>query len=162
MKPLLVLLSVFLIGLLIKLLSKRKGISISWIGRMAMGSMLIFTGVAHFAFTHGMAAMLPAWVPLKVELIYLTGILEIAGAIGLLVNKYSRVSGISLIIFLILILPANIYAAIHHIDPTTGVANGPGLQYLLFRIPLQFFFILWIYLSAIRSHTTKTNIKSVN
>ncbi|MDN5216105.1 DoxX family protein [Fulvivirgaceae bacterium BMA12] len=149
MKPLIVLLSTFLIGLLIKRLSKKREISLFWVGRMAMGCMLVFTGVAHFAFTHGMAAMLPAWVPFKTGLIYLTGVFEILGAVGLLVPRYARITAIGLILFLILVLPANIYAAINHIDPITGTTDGPDINYLFFRIPLQLLFIFWIYLSAV-------------
>ena len=149
MKPLIVLLSAFVIGLLVRQLLKKRNISLYWVGRMAMGSMLVFTGIAHFAFTDGMAAMFPSWVPFKTELIYITGIIEILGAIGLLIHQYVRVTGIGLIFFLILALPANIYAAVNHIDPITGTTDGPGINYLFFRIPLQILFILWIYLSAV-------------
>jgi len=45
----------------------------------------------------------------------------------------------------ILILPANVYAAINKIDYEKGNYSGNGLKYLWFRIPLQIFFIEWVW-----------------
>ncbi|MGI9553242.1 MAG: DoxX family protein [Aurantibacter sp.] len=160
MKPLLVLLSVFIIGLLLRHFLKKQSISTSTIGKTAMASMLVFTGVAHFTFTEGMMAMFPNWVPMKEGLVYGTGILEVLGAVGLMLNKYSKITAICLILFLVLALPLNVYAALNYIDPQTGAVNGPGPNYLFFRIPLQLFFILWIYLSALKSGTVESNFES--
>lgn len=150
MKPLILLLTVFAIGIMIRTLRNQNKPSSSILGRIAMSSMLVFTGVAHFFFADGMMQMIPEFVPYRLEMIYLTGVLEIAGAIGLLINSTSRLTGWCLIIFLIMVLPANIYAALHHIDPVTGSLDGNGPDYLFFRIPLQLFFIAWIYLSAVK------------
>lgn len=160
MKPLLVLLSVFIIGLLFKHLLVKQNIGTSAIGRMAMASMLVFTGVAHFAFTEGMMAMFPNWVPMKEELVYGSGIFEVLAAVGLMVKQYSKITAVCLIVFLILALPLNIYASFNHLDPQTGAMNGPGPGYLFFRIPLQLFFILWIYLSALKSGTIESHFQS--
>lgn len=155
MKPLLVLLSVFAIGFFLKKLSKSRKIQLRFLGKLAMSCMLIFTGIAHFIFADGMAMMLPESIPFRIEIIYLTGMMEILGAMGLLINQISRQTGILLILFLIAVLPANIYAAVHQIDPTTGELNGEGVEYLFLRIPLQLFFICWIYGFAIAKRTTK-------
>lgn len=155
MKPLFVLLSLFTIGYVAKQLLGIDKLSIQFLGKLAMSSMLIFTGLAHFAFVEGMAAMLPEMVPFRIEIIYLTGVMEVMGAIGLLIGKYSKLAGVLLIVFLVAVLPANIYAALNHIDPTTGANDGPGPEYLYFRIPLQIFFIGWIYISAIRKPTSQ-------
>lgn len=45
-----------------------------------------------------------------------TGIIEIAAATGLFIPGLSVVTGWLLIVFFILILPANIYAAVKHVD----------------------------------------------
>jgi uncharacterized membrane protein len=55
-----------------------------------------------------------------------------------------------LIVFFVLLLPANINAAIKHIDYQKGTFEGQGLNYLWFRIPLQILFIVWTYMSAIK------------
>jgi hypothetical protein len=41
-------------------------------------------------------------------------------------------------------------SSIEHINLYEANYNGAGLEYLWFRIPLQLFFIVWIYLSAIK------------
>jgi uncharacterized membrane protein len=55
------------------------------------------------------------------------------------------VTSVLLIIFFICILPANINAAIKKIDYEKGTYDGKGINYLWFRVPLQVFFILWVW-----------------
>lgn len=149
MKPLIVLLVIFSISsLIIKGVTKSYDYALA--GRIALSVMLIFTAIGHFVYTQGMSMMIPKFIPLKIELIYLTGIFEILMAIGLLTNHYKVITGWVLIVFLILMLPANIYAAINKVDYQNATFEGNGLVYLWFRVPLQFLFICWAYFSAIR------------
>jgi uncharacterized membrane protein len=97
-----------------------------------------------------MSMMLPDFFPYKIELVYLTGVIEIVVAIGLLVPGVRVAAAWFLIGFFILLLPANIYAAVKHIDYEKATFAGNGLGYLWFRVPLQIFFIIWTYVSAIR------------
>lgn len=119
-------------------------------GRIAMSVMLLFTAIAHFAFTRGMSLMVPSFVPFKKQLVYLTGFLEIAAAAGLLVPYVKETTAWLLILFFVLILPANINAAIRHIDYEKGTYEGKGPGYLWFRVPLQALFIAWVYWFALR------------
>ncbi|MEO1547604.1 MAG: hypothetical protein AAFU74_12745 [Bacteroidota bacterium] len=149
MKPLIVLLASFVIAIFaIKLVTKQYDVALS--ARIAMAMMLCFTAIGHFAFTKGMSMMLPQFVPFKTSLVYLTGIFEILLAVGLLIPKLQVLSGWALILFLVLMLPANIYAAFHQVNYQKGTFDGHGLSYLWFRIPLQLLFIVWTYVSAIR------------
>ncbi|WP_282089228.1 DoxX family protein [Aquimarina algiphila] len=149
MKPLIVLIVSFIICILtLKLLKRKVDYKIS--GRIAMSIMLIFTAMGHFIFSEGMAAMIPDFIPFKEGMIIVTGVLEILFAIGLLIPKYKTFSGWLLILFFILVLPSNIKAAIEHVDYKTGLTDGPGLMYLWFRVPLQVFFIVWVYFFTIR------------
>ena len=149
MKPLIILLSVFAVSLLTTKFV-RGNFELALSGRIAMSTMLVFTAVAHFAFTKGMAMMLPDFIPFKTETVYLTGIIEIAAAIGLFIPSFRFVTGWLLIAFFILLLPANIYASIKHIDYQKGTFDGNGPTYLWFRVPLQILFIIWVYLSSIK------------
>ena len=117
--------------------------------RIGMSAMLLFTALGHFMFADGMAMMIPDFFKFKKELVYFTGVIEIAAAIGLHVVAFRQLTGWLLIVFFILILPANIKAAIDQVDYQKATFNGPGLKYLWFRVPLQLFFIGWVYLSAI-------------
>lgn len=149
MKPLLVLLVVFLLSL-IAIRFCRNSYDFALAGRIAMSAMLLFTAIGHFAFTKGMTMMLPDFIPCKTETVYLTGLIEIVGAIGLLIPNLSVITAWLLIAFFILILPANIYAAFNHVDYQKGTFEGNGLNYLWFRIPLQILFIIWVYFSTIK------------
>lgn len=113
-------------------------------GNIGMASMLLFTAIGHFAFTKGMTMMLPDFVPFKQELVYLTGVIEAAAAIGLLISSLRETTAILLIVFFVLLLPANIHAALKNVDYQKGTYDGPSVAYLWFRVPLQLFFIAWI------------------
>jgi uncharacterized membrane protein len=148
MKPLFVLLAVFVVSLVFtKILHGNFDFAMS--GRISMSIMLLFTAMAHFLFTKGMSLMLPALIPFKTELVYLTGVIEILFAIGLFIPVSSLTIAWLLIAFFILIFPANIYAAIKHIHYQKGTFDGSGLSYLWFRIPLQVTLIAWTYFSFI-------------
>ena len=146
MKPLFVLLLVFIIAVaVLKWMNGHYNWPLS--ARIAMCAMLCFTAIAHFVFTKGMTMMIPAFIPFKKEVVYFTGVLEILLGIGLLIPQFRVYAGWILIAFFILMLPANINAAIHKIDYQKGTIGGPGLTYLWFRVPLQVLFICWTYFS---------------
>jgi len=149
MKPLIVLLSSFIIAIfVVKFIKKNYDFVLS--ARIAMSLMLCFTAIGHFIFTKGMSMMIPQFIPFKISFVYLTGIFEILLAIGLLIPKLKALTGWALIIFLLLMLPANIYASLNNINFQEGTFDGNGLSYLWFRIPLQILFIIWTYISSIR------------
>lgn len=149
MKPLLLLVSVFAISVLAhKIFTGNFEFAVS--GRIALSVMLLFTALGHFLFTKGMSMMLPGFVPFKTAIIYVTGVMEIMAAIALFIPKFRVVTAWFLIVFFILLLPSNVYAAVKHIDYQQGTFDGNGPAYLWFRVPLQVLFIVWTYLSAIR------------
>lgn len=148
MKPLIVLLATFLFtGILLRMLRKKHTPVLA--ARIAMSVMLVFTAIGHYAYTNGMAMMMPAFIPYKTAIVYLTGIIEIAAAIGLLLPSTRKLTASLLIAYFILIIPANINAAIHRIDYQNATVEGPGVSYLWFRVPLQVLFIIWTYFSSI-------------
>jgi uncharacterized membrane protein len=118
-------------------------------GRIAMAAMMLFTSIAHFVFYKGMMLMLPGFIPFKKSIVYITGIIEIAAAIGLIIPKTHFITAVLLIIFFLLILPSNIVAAKQKINIEKATYEGNGLSYLWFRIPLQVFFIGWVLYFAI-------------
>jgi uncharacterized membrane protein len=116
-------------------------------GRASLALLLAFTGLGHFVKTDAMAAMLPAWVPLRVPLIHATGVLELAGAGGLLVPGLSRAAGWCIIAFLVAAFPANVYAALHRVE-MGGHEAGP--IYLAVRGPFQALLAWWAWWFAAR------------
>ncbi|MGN6509108.1 MAG: DoxX family protein [Chitinophaga sp.] len=149
MKPLFVLLIVFFIALIGTRLF-RQDFDYRLSGKIALAAMLLFTSMGHFMFTKGMSMMLPGFVPFRVELVYLTGIIEIAAAIGIFIPGLRVITGILLIAFFVLILPANIYAAVKNLNYETGALNGNGIAYLWFRIPFQLLLMIWTYFFVVK------------
>ncbi|MBB5395949.1 hypothetical protein [Mucilaginibacter sp. AK015] len=144
MKPLIVLLAVFAVSCLATFVAGHPA-DYYFCGRLAMGVMLMFTATAHFKFTKGMVLMLPTFVPFKQAVIYITGYIEILAGIGLLVKAVRGPVALFVIFFLVILLPANIHAAQNRVNLEKPDACGNGLKYLWFRIPLQLFFIAWVY-----------------
>ena len=148
MKPLFVLAIVFALSLAVAKLATGAWQPVT-AGNTAMCVMLCFTAFGHFKFTGGMEKMIPHFVPFRKGLVYLTGVAEILLGLALLFQRVRYPAAVVLVILFTVMLPANINAAIHHIDFQTGSDNGKGPAYLWFRIPLQLFFIGWLLYFAI-------------
>ena len=130
------------------------GLQIAPTTRARAGLSLFFTfsALGHFVSTQEMSAMLPSSVPYRIEIIYLTGVLELLGAIGVWIPKLMKLTGVCLILMAVGLLPANIYSAINHVD-FGGHENG--VVYLLVRVPFQFFLIWWTYYATEQKWFTK-------
>lgn len=113
--------------------------------RVGLTIFFLFTGLGHFVRTEEMAEMVPPAVPYRVGLIYLTGVLELLGAVGVWLPRLTRLTGLCLILMLIGLLPANIYSAVHRVD---FGGHGAGPAYLLARVPFQVFVICWTYFAT--------------
>ncbi len=148
MPEIILLITFFFAAIIQWLIYKKYKIALS--GRIAMAAMLVSTGIAHFVYTDGMILMLPDFIPYRLELVYLTGIIEILAAVGLLVPKYQKLTAWLLILFFVMVISSNIYATMNHVNLRTATFDGNGPSYLWYRIPLQMFFIIWVYLSAIK------------
>ncbi len=115
--------------------------------RAGLALVFLFTASAHFTdVRHDLLAMVPDPFPRSMWLIYLTGVLEIAGAIGLLVPRLRRVAGICLVILLLAMFPANVNAALNGI-PLRGEPPTP----LWLRLPMQVLYIGALWWSSIRA-----------
>lgn len=147
MAPLIFLLSTFAVLFVVNRFVLNSRLSLSFVGRAALAVMLIVTGTAHFTSTDSMVEMMPDFLPLKRETVYLTGVLELLAVAGLLIEKTSKLTSILLIIFFISILPANIAGSLKQVN-FGGMENGA--IYLFFRVPLQILFIFWAYYFGIR------------
>ena len=113
--------------------------------RIGLSLFFLFTALGHFIRTEQMMEMLPSSVPYRVEVIYLTGVLELLGAIGIWIPRLRKLTGVCLILFLVCVLPANIYSALTEVE-FGGHQAGP--VYLFVRIPFQLFTIWWTYFAT--------------
>ncbi|MEP6705001.1 MAG: DoxX family membrane protein [Acidobacteriota bacterium] len=147
MAPLIFLFGTFIALYLINRLALGGRLSLSLIGRVSMSAMLLVIGIAHFTNTEQMVEIMPDFVPAKREMVYFTGVCELAAVVGLLWTKTARLASFMLIVFFVLVLPANIVGSLKS-APFGGMEYGPW--YLLFRIPLQIFFIWWVWYFGVR------------
>lgn len=113
--------------------------------RVGVTLFFLFASLGHFIRTEPMAEMLPPAVPYRIELIYLTGVFELLGAIGVWIPRLTRITGLLLIIMLLGLLPANIYSAFNRVE---FGGHGSGPSYLLVRVPFQLFAIFWTYFAT--------------
>jgi uncharacterized membrane protein len=119
-----------------------------WAGAMRVGLavMFFFTAAAHFnSMRPDMIAMVPPFVPNPGFMVTFTGVCEILGGIGLLVPRTRRIAALALILLLLSVLPANIYAA------QAGVTlRGAPPTPMIPRIALQLVFIAVLWWSGVR------------
>lgn len=113
--------------------------------RAGLAVMFTFTAVAHFTpMRHDLARMLPAWVPRPELVVLLTGLCEIAGAIGLLVPRTRKAAAVALVLFLVAVFPANVHAASEGI-----LLRGQPVTPLLPRTLMQLLFIALTWWSGV-------------
>ena len=75
----------------------------------------LVAGVAHLRSPGGFIAITPGWVPYPATVIFLTGLAEIAGAVGLMVPRLRKAAGVGLALYALCVWPANINHAVHDI-----------------------------------------------
>ncbi len=113
--------------------------------RLSLSFFFAYTAVMHFVETEGLMNMLPSTFLFRAEIIYLAGVLELLGAVALLIPRFTKMAGVYLTVMLAVLLPANIYSAFNHID---FAGHGIGPIFLLVRIPFQYLLICLAYWST--------------
>ena len=95
--------------------------------RGGLAAMFVFTGISHFG-AFGMrdelVAMVPPALPEPTLLVTVTGILELAGAIALLLLRSWPWAAAGLSALLVAMFPANVYKALS--DPTLRASQELG------------------------------------
>jgi len=69
----------------------------------------IVGGLGHFIAPEFFLKIIPPSLPFRLEAVYITGFLEILGALGLLYRPTRKWAGVGLILLTIAVTPANIY-----------------------------------------------------
>ncbi len=89
--------------------------------------------------------IMPPYLPWQLELVYLSGVAEIVGGVGLLIPRFRRAAGWGLLLLLIAVYPANIHMLVNDIY----LPDMPRERWLLWlRLPMQFVFAAWVLWSA--------------
>jgi uncharacterized membrane protein len=104
--------------------------------RVGLAMMFVLTGLAHFGRTRrdDLIAMVPPGLPRPDLLVTVTGVLELAGAVGLLIPATARWAAIGLALLMLAMFPANVSAARRGLalggKPVTRLAPRTALQVL--------------------------------
>jgi uncharacterized membrane protein len=94
---------------------------------------LLVSGILfHFFHATTTASIIPPDFPAPLFLVFITGIFEVAGAIGLFIPRFRRTAAFCIAIMMVAIVPANIYAAGRTIAgvPMPGIAPRTALQFV--------------------------------
>ena len=109
------------------------------ISRCVLAVFMIVGGVMHFVNEEFYLRIMPPYLPAHRELVYLSGVFEIALGVFLLVPRFTRLAAWGIILLLIAVFPANIY-----VYQNPEVLPAPGWLHFL-RLPLQGLFIAWAW-----------------
>ncbi|MFG2047169.1 DoxX family membrane protein [Micromonospora sp. NPDC048935] len=102
--------------------------------RVGLATMFVLTGLAHFAGQRraDLIAMVPPRLPHPALLVTLTGVLELAGAVGLLIPATARLAAAGLGLLMLAMFPANVSAARRRLPlggrPVTALGPRTVLQ----------------------------------
>ena len=108
--------------------------------RLGLAALFVVAGANHFVSTGFYVDIMPAYLPLHLELVYLSGLLEMLGGAAVLVPQARSRAGWLLIALLVVVLPANLNMALNS-------DQFPGLSAfaLYARLPVQGLLIAWAY-----------------
>lgn len=112
------------------------------VARYLLVGVMLTIGSLHFLKPAPFVAMIPAVLPFKLALVYLSGVFEILLGLGLLHERSRKWAAWGLILLFLAVFPANINMAINDI-PVEGKHVPPLMLWL--RLPFQLVFIGWAY-----------------
>lgn len=116
-----------------------KAIVIKDVARISLGLLFIIASSLHFL-TDVELQIIPTFLPWRRAALYITGIGELIGGIGLLIPRFQRLAAWGVVALLIAIYPANVYHAIKNIQ-LGGVFNSRLYHWI--RLPFQAVFVWW-------------------
>jgi uncharacterized membrane protein len=119
---------------------------------IVLAILFIAVGILHFARPEPFVSIVPDYLPQPLLLVWISGVCEIAGGIGLLWTRSRRLAAFGLIALLIAVFPANINMATNNI---TFGGKIPEVA-LWLRLPLQFVLIAAIWWCALSTKNERS------
>ena len=110
------------------------------IGRLLLAFLFVGAGVNHFVNPDAYVRMMPPYLPWHRELVFVSGVFEVVGGVGLLVPRLAVAAAWGLIALLVAVFPANVHMALH---PEEFPRIPPVALWL--RLPLQLPLLAWAY-----------------
>jgi uncharacterized membrane protein len=113
--------------------------------RLPLALFFLFAGIMHFVKPRAYEATVPDALPRQLEIVYVSGVAEIAGALALLDRRSAPWAGWWLIALLIAVFPANVNMAV---NAERFRAVPEALLWL--RLPVQGLLIAWVWHASLR------------
>jgi uncharacterized membrane protein len=110
--------------------------------RWSLTALMVASGINHFAMADTYVAMMPDALPWHRALVYISGVAEVAGGLGLVLRSTRRAAAWGLVALLVAVFPANVNMAVHHLP--LGDREVPAWA-LWARLPLQAVLIAWAF-----------------
>ncbi len=104
-----------------------------------MGFSYIIIGILHFINLDFFLKIMPPYLPFHLELVYLSGFIEIVLGALLMLKRFQALAAWGLIALLIAVYPANIYLAFNEIPQEAIGVSSFAVSWV--RLPLQFVFL---------------------
>lgn len=114
------------------------------LSRIVQGILYIIASFFHFV-TDVELQIIPPFLPLRRAALYITGICELLGGIGLLIPRFQRSAAWGIAALLLAIWPANLYHALR--EKRSDVWKRRRVYHLA-RQPLQVVLIAWVLWST--------------
>jgi len=108
--------------------------------RVILGLLFVLAGVNHFRSPKFYVQIMPPYLPWHLELVYISGVVEVLLGVLVMIPQTSKVGGWGLIALLIAIFPANLHMALH-----TDLYPSIPAWVLWLRLPLQLLPMAWAY-----------------
>lgn len=110
--------------------------------RGLFGIFFTAAGILHFVKPHWYEAIMPDYLPAHRELVYASGLAEIAGGLGTLHPRTREAASWWSIATLLAVFPANVHMALNP-DDFKQVPGGAAALYA--RLPIQALLVAWAY-----------------
>jgi uncharacterized membrane protein len=110
--------------------------------RIILAVCMVVAGILHFVVPQPFIRIVPGFLPAPAALVYISGAIEIALGLGLLIPSVRQFSAWGLVALFIAVYPANLNMAFNHIQ-ISGIPDTWWFHAI--RLPFQFVLIAWAY-----------------
>jgi uncharacterized membrane protein len=111
--------------------------------QLITGVTFMFMGAMHFVAEKFFVAIVPKQLPNPQALVYVSGVFEFLGGLGLLIPRVRKSAGLGLLALVVAVFPANINMAVN-----SERFNKFPAWALWLRLPLQFVILAIVWLAS--------------
>ncbi|MEY4558397.1 MAG: hypothetical protein RL024_555 [Actinomycetota bacterium] len=118
------------------------------IGALIVAALFLASGVLHLVNPAAFVWLMPPWLPFQTQLIVISGVMELAAAIGLILKQ--RWAPLLTVLTLLAVWPANWWFAIDSLTSNPEIALIAWL-----RLPLQLPLLWWAWKAPVTDKATR-------